>query len=75
MLGLWADDRATLHDDEGRELTELKLPVPARDVAASVLEEGRLHLATSGYGLLWSNVLLVADPLPRIETAPTPSSP
>jgi len=61
ILGLWDDGNVTLHDPEGRELTQLRLPVPARDVSASVLERGRLHLATAGYGLLWSNVLLVED--------------
>ena len=69
-LGLWHGGRATLHDARGRQEAELKLPVPSRDVSASVLREGRLHLATAGYGLIWSNVLLLADN--DVEGAPAP---
>lgn len=61
ILGLWRDGSATLHDSRGTARTRLRLPVPARDVSASVLEHGRLHLATAGYGLLWSNVLLLDE--------------
>lgn len=74
MLGLWNDGSATLHDIEGRELTQLRLPVPARDVSASILDAGRLHLATAGYGLLWTNVLLVSDPASTSASAVTASS-
>lgn len=56
-LALWRRGRASLHDAFGRERAQYVLPVPERDVSASVLVDGRLHLATAGYGLLWSNVL------------------
>jgi hypothetical protein len=61
MLGLWRSGRATLHDEAGRPYSELRLPVPPRDVSAALLRAGRLHLATAGHGLLWSNVLELAD--------------
>lgn len=32
--------------------TELHLPIPARFVEAALIHDGRLHLATSGFGLL-----------------------
>ncbi|MDH3524757.1 MAG: hypothetical protein OES32_14330 [Acidobacteriota bacterium] len=61
-LGLWQGGSASLYDARGREQARLRLPVPARDVAASVLRDSRLHLATAGYGLLWSNLLRLAEP-------------
>ena len=69
ILGLWNDGNATLHDARGQELAQLRLPVPPRDVSASVLERGRLHLATAGYGLLWSNVLLLDEAGPVSPSA------
>ncbi|MCZ6508906.1 MAG: hypothetical protein O7A04_12785 [Acidobacteria bacterium] len=61
ILALWDGGTATLHDLAGRERSAIRLPVPMRDVAATLLRDGRLHLATSGYGLLWSTVLELAQ--------------
>ena len=41
-----------LYDGESRRFHVLKVPVPARDVAAALVLDGRLLLATSGYGVL-----------------------
>lgn len=41
-----------LYDRESRKFHVLKVPVPARDVAAALVLDGRLLLATSGYGVL-----------------------
>jgi photosystem II stability/assembly factor-like uncharacterized protein len=69
ILALWDGAMATLHDLGGREHSELKLPVPTRDVAATLLRAGRLHLATAGYGLLWSTVLeLASDADPELAS-------
>jgi hypothetical protein len=61
ILALHNDGRAALLDPWGKAQSDLLLPVPSRDVSASILEAGRLHLATAGYGLLWSNVLLLGS--------------
>jgi hypothetical protein len=39
-------------DGAGFGQTELHLPIPARFVEAALIHDGRLHLATSGFGLL-----------------------
>ncbi len=41
-----------LYDHESRKFRLLKVPVPARDVVAALVLDGRLLLATSGYGVL-----------------------
>jgi len=41
-----------LYDRESRKFHVLQVPVPARDVAAALVLDGRLLLATSGYGVL-----------------------
>ncbi|HEV3074226.1 MAG TPA: hypothetical protein VHB47_07405, partial [Thermoanaerobaculia bacterium] len=41
-----------LYDRESRRFRLLKVPVPARDVVAALVLDGRLLLATSGYGVL-----------------------
>jgi len=41
-----------LYDRESRKFHVLKVPVPARDVVAALVLDGRLLLATSGYGVL-----------------------
>ena len=41
-----------LYDRESRKFRLLKVPVPARDVVAALVLDGRLLLATSGYGVL-----------------------
>jgi hypothetical protein len=61
ILALGRDGTARLLDAGGREAIALRLPVPARDVSAAVLLGSRLHLATSGYGLLSSNLMWVGD--------------
>ncbi len=74
-LGLWSGVTATLHDAEGRQRAEMRLPVPSRDVSAVVLRQGRLHLATAGYGLIWSHLLeLVEDERAGLELPPRISS-
>lgn len=61
-LAVRADGSAALLGPDGGERSSLRLPVPWRDVSAAVVDRGRLHLATAGYGLLWSNlVTMVAD--------------
>ncbi|HEV8238362.1 MAG TPA: hypothetical protein VGS57_03230 [Thermoanaerobaculia bacterium] len=53
---------AVLIDDQGahllvaadRALRPLALPIPPRDVLAAVVDQGRLLLGTSGYGLLYA---------------------
>ncbi|HXO27583.1 MAG TPA: hypothetical protein VOA80_09590 [Thermoanaerobaculia bacterium] len=41
-----------LYDRESRKFRLLKVPVPARDIVAALVLDGRLLLATSGYGVL-----------------------
>jgi photosystem II stability/assembly factor-like uncharacterized protein len=41
-----------LYDRESRKFHVQKVPVPARDVVAALVLDGRLLLATSGYGVL-----------------------
>jgi photosystem II stability/assembly factor-like uncharacterized protein len=69
-LALWSGVTATLHDAEGRQQAELRLPVPSRDVSAGVLRQGRLHLATAGYGLIWSHLLRLAGAEPAAVALP-----
>lgn len=44
--------------------TDLHLPIPARFVEAAVFHDGRLHLATSGFGLLSTDL---PPPEPALE--------
>ena len=73
FLGLWRAGTATLHDAAGRQHAEWRVPFPVRDVSAALLASGRLHLATAGYGLLWSNVLQLVDDEP-VRTTAQPSA-
>ena len=41
-----------LYERDSRKFHVLKVPVPARDVVAALVLDGRLLLATSGYGVL-----------------------
>jgi photosystem II stability/assembly factor-like uncharacterized protein len=45
-------DLMRLYDRESRKFRVLPAPVPGRDVAAALVVDGRLLLATSGYGVL-----------------------
>jgi len=45
-------DRAALWNAETAKAEPLDLPFPARDLASALLDDGRLYLGTSGYGLL-----------------------
>jgi photosystem II stability/assembly factor-like uncharacterized protein len=45
-------DTVRLFDREARKFQPLAIPVPARDVAAARVIDGRLLLGTSGYGVL-----------------------
>src|SRR5579864_1712745 len=49
---LLSGDVVRLYDRESRKFRLLKVPVPARDIAAALVLDGRLLLATSGYGVL-----------------------
>ena len=49
---LIAGENARLYDRRSGRLRPVDLPVPARDVAAALVLEGRLLLGTLGYGLL-----------------------
>jgi photosystem II stability/assembly factor-like uncharacterized protein len=49
---LLSGDRARLYDREIRKFRVLPVPVPARDVVAALVVDGKLLLATSGYGVL-----------------------
>jgi photosystem II stability/assembly factor-like uncharacterized protein len=49
---LVSGERARLYDREIRKFRVLPVPVPARDVAAALVVDGKLLLATSGYGVL-----------------------
>ena len=43
---------ARLYDRESRKFEVLDVPIPARDISAAVVVDGRLLLGTSGYGIL-----------------------
>jgi photosystem II stability/assembly factor-like uncharacterized protein len=45
-------DTARLYDREARKFEVLEVPVPARDISAAVVGEGKLFLGTMGYGVL-----------------------
>src|SRR6202166_2175587 len=49
---LLSGDVVRLYDRESRKFRVLQVPVPARDVVAALVLDGRLLLATSGYGVL-----------------------
>jgi photosystem II stability/assembly factor-like uncharacterized protein len=49
---LLSGETARLYDRDGRKFRVLPVPVPARDVAAALVVDGKLLLATSGYGVL-----------------------
>jgi photosystem II stability/assembly factor-like uncharacterized protein len=49
---LLAGDGARLYDRDSHKFRRLPLPVPARDVAAALVVDGKLLIATSGYGVL-----------------------
>jgi hypothetical protein len=45
-------DTVRLYDRQARKLVLLDVPVPARDLSAAAVGDGRLYLGTSGYGVL-----------------------
>jgi photosystem II stability/assembly factor-like uncharacterized protein len=45
-------DTARLYDREARKFEVLDVPVPARDISAAVVGDGKLYLGTTGYGVL-----------------------
>jgi hypothetical protein len=49
---LLSGDTVRLYDRDSRKFRVLAVPVPARDIAAALVVDGRLLLATSGYGVL-----------------------
>lgn len=49
---LLSGDVVRLYDRESRKFRVLQVPVPARDIVAALVLDGRLLLATSGYGVL-----------------------
>jgi hypothetical protein len=61
---VFAADGVGLLDASGARAASLDLPMPARFVAAALVHDGRLYLATSGFGLLSTE--LPADP-PAVE--------
>jgi len=60
-----------LYDRESHTFHALQVPVPARDVDAALVMDGRLLLATSGYGVLARD--LPAAPPPAPAGAPEPA--
>ncbi len=49
---LVSGDTVRLYDREARKFRVIEVPVPARDISAAVIMDGRLMLGTSGYGVL-----------------------
>jgi photosystem II stability/assembly factor-like uncharacterized protein len=49
---LVSGDTVRLFDRDRHKLVVLSVPVPARDIAAALVLDGKLLLATSGYGVL-----------------------
>jgi photosystem II stability/assembly factor-like uncharacterized protein len=49
---LVSGDTVRLYDRDRRKLSVLPMPVPGRDIAGALVVDGRLLLATSGYGVL-----------------------
>jgi hypothetical protein len=45
-------ETARLYDREARKFRILEVPVPARDISAALVVDGKLLMGTSGYGLL-----------------------
>jgi photosystem II stability/assembly factor-like uncharacterized protein len=62
---LQTGEAVRLYDRETRRFRALPLPVPARDVVAALVVDGKLLLATSGYGVL----VLDLDAGPSAERA------
>jgi len=53
---LVSGDRVRLYDRASHRFRPLPVPVPARDIAAALVLDGRLLLATSGYGVLTHDI-------------------
>ena len=49
---LVSGDTVRLYDRDARKFRVFEVPVPARDISAAVVVDGRLMLGTSGYGVL-----------------------
>jgi hypothetical protein len=49
---LVSGDAVRLFDRDSHKFRLLQVPVPARDVAGALVVNGKLLLATSGYGVL-----------------------
>ena len=49
---LVSGDTVRLYDRDARKFRVFEVPVPARDISAAVIVDGRLMLGTSGYGVL-----------------------
>ena len=69
-------DGAFLAEPAAGRLHPVALPVPARDVAAALLADGRLAVGTSGYGLLLAEIAAspAATSDPPVATAGAASS-
>jgi len=50
---LISGDTVRLFDREARKFQVLDVPVPARDISAALVLDGRLLLGTSGYGVIY----------------------
>jgi len=57
-------ERAALWNASAGAAEVLDLPFPARDLAAVLIDGGRLYLGTSGYGLLVGEIAPPATPAP-----------
>lgn len=53
---LLSGDAVRLYDAESHRFRVLRVPVPGRDVVAALVVDGKLLLATSGYGVLARDV-------------------
>jgi hypothetical protein len=49
---LVSGDTVRLYDRDARKFRVFEVPVPARDISAALVVDGRLMLGTSGYGVL-----------------------
>lgn len=53
---LVSGDTVRLYDRDARKFRVFEVPVPARDISAALVVDGRLMLGTSGYGVLVRDV-------------------
>lgn len=62
LLVLARDGGVRLLERDRLLLHPLSLPVPARDLSAAALIDGRLVLATVGYGVVWARLADLLEP-------------